>query len=728
MEITTKQSKYLAIKELGLLVNAELATEYNTLKNKQHIDEGEIIRSLEADIDDDAIKAKLCSLRGIALGITEACNFRCGYCSYSGIYKHERTHSTKAMSEETALKTVNFFLDLITDNRNLRTRKRNDFSIGFYGGEPLLEFPLVQRVIRETKKRLLEKGPDVNLRVKFRLGTNGYLLKGDVLNYLIDNDVMLDISLDGPETEHNKFRKNAADENTWDTIMENIQNLARKFPDYYESKVSYLCTVHPAHDEPLIESFFTGNPLFQGDNEVSYNPVNISELKPIQRAEIDDILKKRGTVRGGTLLSYYASRTLNEKFKLKELDKRTVFTGTCFPGEEKLLVDVEGKFHICEKMSPHFPIGDVDNGYDLDKIRSLWKAYNYEVIALKCWECDIWFLCNMCFAKATDGKKIGIQCNMLKKSLDTILKSYLEKLEAEKESIDSRELGLDAGVHLKPHVHFVKGTGHNSFYDVLTGNFYRVYAEDEPHQLKQNLEDAGLLFKSDGIVPFKTEFDISALANRLQLRELQIRLSGRKENNCRERLVCDEDSPVMEPAVLDKLKEQLAYIPVVKLRIEADSADAVIIEKILREFPFDSFELHIKEAIDDGIVEAFQTICKERSSAFEMVVNKTKDIEELIIQPFHFFYSRVYNPCLGHKVAVDTDGAVKPCLWADEVLGNVGDDNIKAMIVAGKFDKYWDLTKDKVDVCMNCDLRYACNDCPITERRETCQATKNFST
>ncbi len=48
------------------------------------------------------------------------------------------------------------------------------------------------------------------------------------------------------------------------------------------------------------------------------------------------------------------------------------------------------------------------------------------------------------------------------------------------------------------------------------------------------------------------------------------------------------------------------------------------------------------------------------------------------------------------------------------------------MIVAGKFDKYWELTKDKVDVCMNCDLRYACNDCPITERREACQATKNF--
>jgi len=36
---------------------------------------------------------------------------------------------------------------------------------------------------------------------------------------------------------------------------------------------------------------------------------------------------------------------------------------------------------------------------------------------------------------------------------------------------------------------------------------------------------------------------------------------------------------------------------------------------------------------------------------------------------------------------------IKACLWQEEVIGNIGKDNIKDLIIAGKFDKYWELTR-----------------------------------
>jgi radical SAM protein with 4Fe4S-binding SPASM domain len=68
---------------------------------------------------------------------------------------------------------------------------------------------------------------------------------------------------------------------------------------------------------------------------------------------------------------------------------------------------------------------------------------------------------------------------------------------------------------------------------------------------------------------------------------------------------------------------------------------------------------------------------------------------------------------LGHQVAIDTKGEIKCCLWSDDVLGNIYVDDLKDLIIRGRFDKYWEIGKDEINTCKDCELRYACDDCRI---------------
>ena len=432
MEIVTDKSKYEIIKELGLLVNSEIKEEFDKQRNKGICPE-KIIEELRSEINDEAIISRLASIRAIALNITNKCNFRCGYCSYSGDYKYNRVHGNKSMDYDIALRAVDFFLKMIDDN--FRIRKRNLFGISFYGGEPLVEFDLIKRMIPDIESRIKKNNLDKKFKINLRITTNGSLLRKEIVDFLKSKNISIDISLDGPESEHDKFRIGKNGEKTWRTIMGNLEYIRERYPQYYKEKIKFLSTVHPFHDENHIESFFKGNDKLFDIDKIRFSAVNITNLKPAIYRELDKQIKKSGYNRLSTLVfSTIVKDSLAEGFKLKYLGRIKKFTGACFPGGEKVLVDADGKFHICEKMPPLYPIGDVDNGFDFERIRYLLKMYNEEVIKQRCWECDVWFLCNLCYTHAVTDKGIKINCENKKEYYRYLIKRYLNDSEEQNEA------------------------------------------------------------------------------------------------------------------------------------------------------------------------------------------------------------------------------------------------------------------------------------------------------
>jgi SPASM domain peptide maturase of grasp-with-spasm system len=76
-----------------------------------------------------------------------------------------------------------------------------------------------------------------------------------------------------------------------------------------------------------------------------------------------------------------------------------------------------------------------------------------------------------------------------------------------------------------------------------------------------------------------------------------------------------------------------------------------------------------------------------------------------------FMESQKYNSCLNRKISIDAEGNIKNCPSMTESFGNIKDTTLAEAIEKPGFKKYWDINKDKIHVCKDCEFRYICTDC-----------------
>lgn len=426
MEIKTKTTKYSSLKDLGLLVNSEVVDNFSHIHSPK-MTSSEKISALRRERNDDDIKKELASCVSLVLGITEKCNFRCKYCVYDGVAPGERGHTDNAMDFETAQKAVDLFLKLIM--QDTWSKKRKKIYIGFYGGEPLLEFNLIKRIIKYFEEAAKEIGFYKRFDALYRMTTNGALLNDEKVDYLKEKDVVIDVSLDGPEEEHDKFRVNANGRKTWAKIMKNLSRIKERYPDYYDRKISCLVTLHPLHNGKEIDRFFLENAHNFSPIRTRFNQATLYGLTP----EYEKFLEKNSGHPSELAITKSEQRNIERKFKLYFKNPKTTWTATCFPGGERIFVSASGTLSVCERTRKEFPnIGHVNTGIDLDRIRQIIKEYNEEIIQNKCWECDYWFLCNVCLANAYRDGGFKFDCQV-KKSAPPAITNYLKKKESEDE-------------------------------------------------------------------------------------------------------------------------------------------------------------------------------------------------------------------------------------------------------------------------------------------------------
>jgi len=89
-----------------------------------------------------------------------------------------------------------------------------------------------------------------------------------------------------------------------------------------------------------------------------------------------------------------------------------------------------------------------------------------------------------------------------------------------------------------------------------------------------------------------------------------------------------------------------------------------------------------------------------------------------IVDPAYFisstkFYllSKNYNSCLYKKISVDVDGNIKNCPSMSTSYGNISTTKLKEVLAKDEFKSIWNLNKDKIHVCSQCEYRYICTDC-----------------
>lgn len=159
-------------------------------------------------------------VKALCLHIAHSCNLNCSYCFASqGNYHGERA----LMSFETGKRALDFLIENSGSRRNLE--------VDFFGGEPLMNFDVVKRLVAYARE--IEKEHNKNFR--FTLTTNGVLIDDDVIDFANREMSNVVLSLDGRKEIHDRFRVDYAGNGSWEKIVPKFQKLveARGDKDYY---------------------------------------------------------------------------------------------------------------------------------------------------------------------------------------------------------------------------------------------------------------------------------------------------------------------------------------------------------------------------------------------------------------------------------------------------------------------------------------------------------------
>ena len=76
-----------------------------------------------------------------------------------------------------------------------------------------------------------------------------------------------------------------------------------------------------------------------------------------------------------------------------------------------------------------------------------------------------------------------------------------------------------------------------------------------------------------------------------------------------------------------------------------------------------------------------------------------------------FTLSNNHNSCLYKKISIDSEGNIRNCPSMPQSFGNIRDITLEEALNHTDFKKYWNLTKDNIEVCKDCEFRYICTDC-----------------
>jgi uncharacterized protein len=147
--------------------------------------------------------------KSMLIFITDKCNLQCRYCYVS------RTH-TKTISIENAKKAVDFLL--------INSGKYKEVSMNLFGGEPLLELDLLEKLIEYAVNRAKKFGKEIHIN----LSTNGLLLEERALDLIEKYNIFLFLSFDGDKESHDLNRVFASGQGSFSSLLLKSEEILEK--------------------------------------------------------------------------------------------------------------------------------------------------------------------------------------------------------------------------------------------------------------------------------------------------------------------------------------------------------------------------------------------------------------------------------------------------------------------------------------------------------------------
>jgi uncharacterized protein len=339
----------------------------------------QILRPVGSDPGDEPyrkIPVEPGTVTSLVCNVSHTCNLTCSYC-----YAEQGQYGGKSalMDEATARQYVDFLIDNSGDAEKV--------NMTFFGGEPLLNFPVIVSTVRYGQAKAEEHGK----KIGFDLTTNATLLDEKKIRFLNDNRIMVTISIDGPREIHDGVRVRRDGSGSYDQIVRNLEPFLKSRP--VPARVTL--TRRSLQVREIIDHL-----LGLGFVEVGLSPVDVSEnaemgLREDDMSRLGEEFERAADYYLETALAggYYGFTNVTNL--LKQFHDGVSKAYPCGAGMQMTAGDPDGNLFLCHRMvgRSDSAIGRLAEGIDTEKQAEFLTQVNL-LNREPCQSCWIRYMCS----------------------------------------------------------------------------------------------------------------------------------------------------------------------------------------------------------------------------------------------------------------------------------------------------------------------------------------------
>ncbi len=319
-------------------------------------------------------------VKALCLHIAHDCNLACRYCfADEGEYHGQKR---ELMSLEVGRKAIDFLIE--------NSGNRVNLEVDFFGGEPLMNFDVVKKIVEYGRSREKEAGKNF----RFTLTTNGVLLNDEIMDFCNREISNVVLSLDGRKCINDSMRPTRNGKGSYDIIVPKFQRFVSK----RGNKSYYVRGTFTRNNLDFVEDFNLMADL--GFKEISIEPVVAGETcdYAIREEDIDRICKEYDKLARNIIDRHKAGKPVTFFHFMMDLNggpcvyKRL---SGCGSGTEYLAVTPAGELYPCHQFVglEGFSMGNVFEGVKRTDIVDEFKLCNVYAKD-KCRDCFARFYCS----------------------------------------------------------------------------------------------------------------------------------------------------------------------------------------------------------------------------------------------------------------------------------------------------------------------------------------------
>jgi len=259
--------------------------------------------------------------------LTEDCNLRCKYCFDD--YFSDRT----GCSYDTSM-SIDILDDLFNFIYNTKAKdSRNPIKISFFGGEPFSNFKFMKAFVEKAEK-------EFNFPIRYSINTNGYNLNSEKIDFLVDNNISIAVSIDGNQKSHDFNRITVGGGNSWKNIMKSMPELLAKVRGR-GGNVTFMYTI----TEETIDELYDSYHFFANMG------VNISLQFETEKKKSNEFHKKFEDTMRKLYVEEYMPWGSAFKDWIMNPNKHKA-NSFCFLPEQSISIAPDGHLYFCHRLAP----------------------------------------------------------------------------------------------------------------------------------------------------------------------------------------------------------------------------------------------------------------------------------------------------------------------------------------------------------------------------------------